>query len=239
MAGFSVEQFITDDIEFSSREEAIGHLHKTAAKYNGKHIAYGILNPGKQSPRLAFDAISTYSEDWLQRYFSQNYHVIDPVIKRAANSPTPFDWEAEKHNSPQESAFFGESVEHGLGRQGFAIPIFGPQGELCALSFNADVPDKEWIELRNEVMPHLFLFAYQFNALALNIRKPQNKRANLSMREFEVLKWAAEGKSVWETAQILSISDHSVKSYLQNCQRKLQCSNKLHTVVTAVRQGLI
>ncbi len=239
MASFSVEQFITDDIEFSSREEAIGQLQKTADKYNGKHIAYGILNPGKQSPRLAFDAISTYSEDWLQRYFSQNYHLVDPVIRRVANSSAPFDWDAKKHITKQEQSFFGESVEHGLGRQGFAIPIFGPEGEVCALSFNADVSDKDWLELRDEILPHLFLFAYQFNALALNIRKPQQKRANLSMREHEVLKWAAEGKSVWETAQILSISDHSVKSYLQNSQRKLQCSNKLHTVVTAVRQGLI
>ncbi len=106
MAGFSVEQFITDDIEFSSREEAISQLQKTADKYNGKHIAYGILNPGKQSPRLAFDAISTYSEDWLQRYFRQNYHVVDPVIKRVANSTAPFDWDADKHITKQEQSFF-------------------------------------------------------------------------------------------------------------------------------------
>jgi DNA-binding CsgD family transcriptional regulator len=61
----------------------------------------------------------------------------------------------------------------------------------------------------------------------------------LSGRELEVLKWAAEGKSMQDTAQILSISEHSVRTYLQNCQRKLKGANKLHTVVQALRIGVI
>ncbi|MFT6657755.1 helix-turn-helix transcriptional regulator [Maritalea sp.] len=239
MSGFSVEQYISDEIEFTSRDEAVALLSKKASKHGGKHIAFGIMNPGTQSARLAFDAISTYSEDWTQRYFQQNYHILDPILKKATSAKTPFDWNASRYRSNREKEFFGESIEHGLGQQGFAVPVLGPNGALCVLSFNADVPDKEWLSFREEVLPHILLFAHQFNAKALNIRAPQIEEAQLSPREIEVLKWAAEGKSVWETAQILTISYHSVKSYLQNGQRKLQCTNKLHTVVTAVRRGII
>lgn len=239
MTSFSIEHYIADEIEFTSRDEATEQLCQKASEFGGKHLAYGILNPGAQSPRLAFDAISTFSPEWIERYFSQKYHIVDPVLRVAKDARGPFDWNATSHKSEPVKSFFGESIEHGLGRQGFTIPIHGPRGELCALSFNADVSDSEWVKMREEVLPHLMLFAHQFNEKALNVRKPEVPESNLSPRESEVLKWAAEGKSVWETAQILSISDHSVKSYLQNGQRKLQCSNKLHTVVTAVRMGLI
>jgi len=239
MTSSFVEQYISEDIEFTSRDEGVDQLARYASKFGGKHMAYGILNPGKQSARLAFDAITTYSGAWVERYFNQRYHILDPLLKRAATARCPFDWNERQQRSEQEKAFFGESVEHGLGRQGISVPIHGPNSELCMLSFNADVSDREWAGLRNEVLPHLFLFAYKFNDKAFNIRRPTIGNIKLSPRESEVLKWAAEGKSVWETAQILCISDHSIKSYLQNAQRKLMCCNKLHTVVTALRMGII
>ncbi|WP_299346904.1 LuxR family transcriptional regulator [uncultured Maritalea sp.] len=239
MTSFSVDQYLGEDVEFATRDEAIDQLSKKASEFGGEHIAYGILNPGMSSPRLAFDAITTYSPAWLERYFSQSYHIQDPILKTASSSRCPFDWETAKYDSTPLKTFFGESVEHGLGRQGFAIPIHGPNGEMCALSFNADVSDRDWIKMRQEVLPHIMLFAHQFNEKALNIRKPKLPESTLSPRESEALKWAAEGKSVWETSRILGISDHSVKSYLQNAQRKLACCNKLHTVVTAVRLGII
>jgi len=239
MAGFTVEQYITDDAQFSSRDEAVELLRQTATKFGGIHLAYGILNPGKQSPRLAFDAISTYSDEWLTRYFTQGYYILDPILQTARTARGPFDWNAARYQSKPIKSFFGESIEHGLGKQGFAVPIRGPNGEVSIFSFNADVNDNNWSKMRDEILPHFLLFAFQFNERAMNVRRPKISGPMLSSRESEVLKWAAEGKSVWETAQILGISDHSVKAYLQNGQRKLKCCNKLHTVVTAVRLGII
>jgi len=239
MVRMSVERYISDDIQFDTRDEAVKELDQMASEFGAKYLAFGILKAGQQNTDLAFDAISTYSEEWKERYYRREYHLLDPILKKVATARKPFDWRSTHTNSKLVRQFFGDSVEHGLGKHGFTIPIHGPQGELCALSFNADVKDSDWPKMRDEVLPHVMLFAHQFSDEARKVARPEICKHALSPRESEVLKWAAEGKSVWETAQILSISYHSVKSYLQNAQQKLQCSNKLHTVVTALKHSLI
>lgn len=227
-----------EPILFNGRDEALAELKQKCVELGVKHLAYGIVAPGKSKQTLPFDAIATYGPDWIKRYFLQRYFVIDPVISLVQRERTPYDW----HSLPptkQTSDFFAESREFGVGQNGVAIPLRGDDGELCCLSFTADLTNKDWWQFKKEVLPHVFLFAHEFHAQALNARKPILEDVQLSSRELEVLKWAAEGKSMQDTAQILGVSDHTVRTYLQNCQRKLRGANKLHTVVQALRIGVI
>jgi len=52
----------------------------------------------------------------------------------------------------------------------------------------------------------------------------------LAPREQEVLVWAAEGKSAWETAMLLELSESTVKFYLRNACSRLGAQNKTHAV---------
>jgi LuxR family transcriptional regulator len=61
----------------------------------------------------------------------------------------------------------------------------------------------------------------------------------LSQREIEILKWAAYGKTSGEISTILSISEITVKSHIDHAGKKLNTTNKTHTVATAVARGLI
>lgn len=61
----------------------------------------------------------------------------------------------------------------------------------------------------------------------------------LSKREREVLSWAANGKSAWETAQLLGLTEATVKSYLANACRKLGAQNKVHAVALSIAHGLL
>ncbi|GHC21325.1 hypothetical protein GCM10008094_09990 [Aidingimonas halophila] len=61
----------------------------------------------------------------------------------------------------------------------------------------------------------------------------------LSLRESEVLKWASEGKTVWEIGMILSLSEGTVKFHLRNIYRKLDVTNRAQAIATAAHQGLI
>ena len=61
----------------------------------------------------------------------------------------------------------------------------------------------------------------------------------LAPREREVLQWAAHGKSAWETAQLLGLSERTVKFYIQRACSKLNAQNKTHAVATALARGLI
>lgn len=62
---------------------------------------------------------------------------------------------------------------------------------------------------------------------------------NLTPRELEALLWAARGKSVWETAQLLGVSERTVKFFVQRACAKLNAQNKTHAVAKALARGLI
>ncbi|WP_172822213.1 PAS-domain containing protein [Magnetospirillum moscoviense] len=61
----------------------------------------------------------------------------------------------------------------------------------------------------------------------------------LSGREREVLLWAAQGKTAWETASILGISPKTVEFHLANCGKKLGTTAKAQTILAAARRGLL
>lgn len=61
----------------------------------------------------------------------------------------------------------------------------------------------------------------------------------LTQRELEALRWTMEGKTAWEVASILGISEQTAVRHLSNATRKLRCVNKHHAVVTAMRLGLL
>ncbi|CDL00306.1 transcriptional regulator [Magnetospirillum gryphiswaldense MSR-1 v2] len=70
-------------------------------------------------------------------------------------------------------------------------------------------------------------------------RSTQDPVPALTAREREVLLWAAQGKTAWETAAILGISSKTVEFHLGNCGRKLGAATKAQTILAAARRGLL
>jgi DNA-binding CsgD family transcriptional regulator len=68
---------------------------------------------------------------------------------------------------------------------------------------------------------------------------PTGPAPQLSAREREVLLWAAQGKTAWETATILGISPKTVEFHLANCGKKLGTAAKAQTILAAARKGLL
>jgi DNA-binding CsgD family transcriptional regulator len=62
---------------------------------------------------------------------------------------------------------------------------------------------------------------------------------HLTVRQLEVIRLLAEGKSNEQIAEDLSLSAHTVGSHLQNIFRELGVHSKAEAVATAFRHGLI
>ena len=60
----------------------------------------------------------------------------------------------------------------------------------------------------------------------------------LTPKELEILRWAAEGKTVWEISRIRSISQATVKFHLRNIYGKLQVNNRVQAVNEALKSQL-
>ena len=68
-------------------------------------------------------------------------------------------------------------------------------------------------------------------------RRPPGVR--LTPREREALLWAARGRSARETAQLLGLSERTVKFFVQRACARLDARNKTHAVAKALVWGLI
>jgi two-component system, NarL family, response regulator len=73
-------------------------------------------------------------------------------------------------------------------------------------------------------------------ALRLADRIP---RSELSVRELEILKLISKGKSNKEIANLLSISDGTVRVHASNIFAKLGCSDRAQAVSEAFQRGII
>jgi len=61
----------------------------------------------------------------------------------------------------------------------------------------------------------------------------------LSVREMESLHWIAMGKTSWETAAILGLSEHTVNFHVRNLCAKLEAPNRQAAVAIALSAGIL
>lgn len=190
--------------------------------------------------------ISGYPADWWARYQERDYMGIDPVVRHTTSSQTvPLIWneiDPERHRNPRQiRQFMREAADFGLA-SGVSFPVHGQHGE-CAILSLASNDDHEHTHGRiMQAMPFAQLLAGYIHEAARRVFNQGNvmlARPALTQREKECLLWAAEGKTSWDTAHILEISERTVLFHLQNAAHKLNVSNRAQAVARAVAQGYV
>jgi len=68
----------------------------------------------------------------------------------------------------------------------------------------------------------------------LNSNKEKQKKAKLTSRERECLKWVAMGKSDWEIGEILGISKNTVHFHVENAKEKFETFSRVQAVTEAL-----
>ena len=63
--------------------------------------------------------------------------------------------------------------------------------------------------------------------------------ANLTAREYEVLKLVVDGKSNQQIAQALNISEHTSKAHVCNIIQKLVVDDRTQAAVKAIKEGIV
>lgn len=214
-------------------------LANTGRRYGLSHVAYLGLNIPSEEPDKVH-IISSYSDKWCRRYVSKNYVDIDPVIQTGLQGILPVDWRTVRDQNKRVRQFFGEAGEFGIGKQGMSIPIRGAQGETALFSVNSHVNDNEWKELKKNHMRDFQVLAYHFHTKVMADEGIDvGTGTTLTPREKECIKWAAAGKTSWETGMILGISKSTVDFFVEGVRSKLQAVNKTQAVAQAIRMKLI
>lgn len=183
----------------------------------------------------------TYPPEWAQRYVDRDYLRIDPVVAGCFQRFHPVDWKRLDWSSRAARAMREDSILHGVGNQGFSIPIRGPSGQFALFTVSDNATDEDWAEFTARNQRDLILIAHYLNSKALELeqaRAPQPSKA-LSPRETDALTFLAMGYSRGQVAEMLEISEHTLRVYIESARFKLGALNTTHAVARALAEGLI
>jgi len=183
----------------------------------------------------------TYSDVWKEKYLSENYLRIDPVVQGCFQRFHPVDWKRLDWSSKAAREFRKVSAEYGVGNQGYSIPIRGPNGQFALFTVNDSCTDVQWASFIQKNRYDLILIAHYLNEKALEFeptRQPAQQQG-LSPREVDAMTLLAIGYSRAQVANQLSISEHTLRVYIESARFKLGALNTTHAVARALSRGLI
>jgi LuxR family transcriptional regulator, quorum-sensing system regulator BjaR1 len=178
-----------------------------------------------------------WPSQWFELYNRENFSAVDPIPRHCFNTLNPFEWKDvpyDRERDPAAHKVMMRARDFGL-NDGFCIPIHYDDA-TAAVSIAGERP---YLDGETKSALHLMgVFAHsRLRALARPAAAMRTRR--LSEMEAEVLRWAARGKTAWETGQILQLSERTVRWHLEEAQRKLMTKNKTATVALALVNGEI
>lgn len=115
------------------------------------------------------------------------------------------------------------------------FPVHGPAGARAAFGFLGNRN-----QLTHAELGEMGVFTAHAYNIFINCRQAAQAHEDLlTPRELEAVHWVANGKTSSEIAAILSLSEHTINTYITNAIRKLDCVNRTQLVAKALRLHLI
>lgn len=188
--------------------------------------------------------VDGYPEALMAVYRDRDYVLVDPAFQHGYQRVVPVYWSDLRNGAASdgpEYAVLRDLRAHGL-LTGMSLPVHGNNGELSLLNlaWSEEGADVE-ADLRCRAGEAMHLAAYLHEAASrVSVNEAHRPPVEpLTRREQECLMWCAEGKTSWETAQILGISERTVIFHLQNVNVKLGVTSRQQAVARATVRGLI
>jgi LuxR family quorum sensing-dependent transcriptional regulator len=221
-----------DAIEASTtRASVISQFEKTIGDLGfHAYIMAGIPTPAQSLAQLTI--ANGWPAEWFELYDREKLCAVDPVPRHCFRMLNPFEWKDAPYDRQHDRAAHGvmmRACDFGL-VEGFCIPIH--YDDLTgAVSIAGERP---YLDAETRGALHLVSVFTHGRLRALTRPALGAAERRLSEIEAEVLRWAARGKTAWETGQIMSISERNVRWHLEEAQRKLMTKNKTATVAAAL-----
>jgi LuxR family quorum sensing-dependent transcriptional regulator len=197
-------------------------------------IVTGLPNPQQRFEQLVL--AKRWPAEWFRLYTAKQYIKADPVARLCRNSLNPFEWlEApyDPEREPRAVEVMQRAADFNMSN-GFIVPIHGRGYDAC-VSLGGTLLD---LNARSKPAIHLMAM-YGFDRVQALLDPGRLRLSRLTARERETLVWASQGKSAWETGEILGISQRTVEEHLASACRKLGAVNRVHAVAIGIRDRVI
>jgi LuxR family transcriptional regulator, quorum-sensing system regulator BjaR1 len=223
--------------------------------------AFNFIDAGQPHRDVPFH-FGTISGAWKEEYIRNNFVVVDPCLAEARKTNTPFTWGSVRlpavrgQRKPGAVKTMEAARDHGY-TEGLMIPYhfrdrLGRIHSSASTFFWRDSTAQLNALLHHRKHElHLIMIYWVQRAVDLIARDHREgstiirfhhlaeNGVGLTDRERDVLAWAARGKTVADTAEILTISEETVETHMRNAMRKLDANNKTHAVAKSIYLSLI
>lgn len=173
-----------------------------------------------------------------EAYYNQNDARRDPVLQHLRRRSVPILWNQQTYVEAGCAELWEAQALFGY-RFGIATASHLPHATHFVLGLDTDIPIRTADANRLIAEMQLFAVYAQEAIIALAHANSTSIRPCLTHREHEALLWTMEGKTAWETAHILGISERTATEHMKNAMHKLNCNSKHQAVVKAIKLGIL
>lgn len=229
-------------IESIQRETSVDAIRDTLQKAIALHgfdkfIFSGL--PDSDVDVRPFVLLSGWDNEWFERYASRGYVHHDPVARHCFTTSRPFDWSDAPYDRQADGLarqIMDEARDFGM-KQGLCVPVHmegGLQGVVSFVGETSHLDEKARLELHM-----LALYTHARLRFLNSAADAASGRGVITAREAEILKWVSTGRTADQIGRVTGLTARTVNQHCENAQKRLGTSNRLHTVVEAIRQNLI
>jgi LuxR family quorum-sensing system transcriptional regulator SinR len=169
--------------------------------------------------------------------------LVLPPLTKALTAIEPFDIRDLSPASAASRSIHKLASNLGIKPVAACYPLLSRNGRAAFLVIQADMREADWRQLRRQHDRDIGALAMRFHAKLLAGKTPEDGIRHtidrLTRREIETLSWIAAGKSYWEIAVILGITERTVRFFMSNARRKLNVVTNAQAVAEALWQDLI
>lgn len=234
-------EFIVESNRTKSIEELTNNFLKFLNNFGMDRFIMGQISHDATAQKEKYlGLLVNYPQEWMEYYVANHYVNHDPVYLAALTARKPFTWaevETQKNLTPLNKQVMNECREHKL-YSGVGLSIHQPLGGIIGMGFAGSEKDAR---CDKDALSLIYAAANQFFICYADLTKFDSLDQNIKLtnRECEVLLWLARGKTKPDIADILAISESSIKRHCEAIFQKLSVNNIPLAVAKAIRMGLI
>ena len=195
------------------------------------------VTPGGTRSRIK---LSSYPQVWIERVTERRYFSEDPVYLASCRTAVGFRVDRVGdliELTPRHRLILAEARRAGVG-EGFAVPAHVP-GEANGIASFMVRTGRSLPGARLPAAQLVGSFAYE---AARRLRAAREgpaavAPARLTARQVECVLLVARGKTDWEIARILGITEDTVTEHLDEARRRCDVSRRTQLVVRALFDG--
>lgn len=232
-----VEAFVKDVRQLDSQEELAGALGEVALDLGFRYFALTDHVDVRRSSTAI--RMHNYPAGWAEWFDERSLGGADPVHRATNVTSVGFAWSSLGTMialTPADRRILELARKQGIG-EGFTVPAHVPGEAHGSCSFACAAGER----FADENLPLLQLvgaFAFEAARRMRRARFPA-PRVTLTDRQRECVMWAARGKSDWEIATVLGVSEATVGEHLRHAYERYGVGKRTLVAVHALFDGTI